>query len=145
VGGTPKSRTSGLITSELDGELVVYDDDRKLAFRLSRTAAIVWQACDGTRTISDLVEVLSQELGELADEDAVLIALDTLSEHELLESGYERRDVWATRLSRRRFINRVGLVGAAAVAMPVVASLAVPSPAAAASGNSYPPAYYTTA
>ena len=39
------------------------------------------------------------------------------------------------RLSRRRFIRRVGVVGTAALALPVVQSIVAPTPAAAQSSG----------
>lgn len=73
--------------------------------------------------------MLSAEFGEQADEDQVLVALDELSKHGLIDSGYERRDPNAARLSRRQFIRRVGVVAAVAVGIPVVHSMAAPKPA----------------
>ena len=125
---------------ELDDELLVYDRERDVASRLNRSAAIVWRSSDGTRTVADLVAVLAEELGALADEDMVMVALDNLGKNGLLESGYEARDSTAVRLTRRRFIRRVGVVGAAAMTLPVVHSLVVPPAAAAVSGGGYP--YY---
>jgi hypothetical protein len=90
--------------------------------------------------VADLVAVLAEELGPLADEDMVMVALDNLSKNGLIQSGHEARDSNAVRLTRRRFIRRVGVVGAAAMAVPVVHSLVVPPAAAAASGGGYP--YY---
>jgi Coenzyme PQQ synthesis protein D (PqqD) len=136
----PLARTEGVIVSELDDELVLYDSASGVACRLNSSAALVWHNCDGTRTIADLAELLSSELGELADEDVVLVALDTLAEHDLIASGYERRDAIEMRLSRRRFIRRVGVVGGVVIALPVVSSLVVPAAAAAAS-VSYNPNY----
>ncbi len=136
----PLARNEGLLTEEVDGELLVYLSDTKVACRLNPSAAIVWRNADGTRTIEDLVGVLRAELGDLADEDMVMIALDTLAEHDLIQSGHERREPSATRLNRRRFIRRVGVVGAAAVSVPVVHSMVVPTPASAASGG-YAPYY----
>jgi hypothetical protein len=131
-----------LLTEEVDDEILVYDSGDNVACRLNASAALVWRNSDGSRTVADLVEILRGELGDLADEDMVMIALDTLAEHDLLESGYEARAVTAARISRRRFMRRVGVVGAAAMAVPVVHSMLVPSPAAAVSG-SYTP-YYTS-
>ena len=136
----PLARIEGLITEEVDGELLVYDAQRDVACRLNGSAALVWQSSDGKRTVDDLVAVLSEELGELADEDMVMVALDHLAEHGLIESGYDPREANAARISRRRFIRRVGVVGAASMAVPVVHSMVVPTPAAAQSG--YSP-YYT--
>jgi hypothetical protein len=128
----PISRTEGLLTEEVDGELLAYDWGTNTAWRLNSTAAIVWRSCDGTRTLEDLLEVLEAELGSEVDEDVILIALDELVEHGMIESGYERRDEVSVRLSRRRFF-KGATAATVAVAVPVVYSMAVPSAAAAAS------------
>jgi coenzyme PQQ synthesis protein D (PqqD) len=121
------------LTEVLDDELLVYDDQRRLASRLNRTSAIVWQNCDGEHTVAGLVDALRDELGDVADEDLVLIALDQLDDQGLLESGYKRRDLATSRSSRRRFIRRVGVIGAAALALPIAQSVAAPPAQAATS------------
>jgi hypothetical protein len=127
----PVARNADLLTEELDDELLVYDQNQDVACRLNRTAALVWRNANGERSISDLVEVLRAEVGDLADEDLVLVTLDRLNEQGLIESGFVRRDADTARLSRRRFIRRVGVVGSAALALPVVQSIVAPSLAAA--------------
>lgn len=129
----PLSRTSGLLTEQLDDELLVYDEHRQLACALNATAAFVWRSSNGERTVEELAALLREEIGELADEDLVVVTLDRLEEQGLIESGYSRRDPDAVRLSRRRFIRRAGVVGAATLALPVVQSIAAPAAAAAAS------------
>lgn len=126
----PLARNEGLLSEELDDELLVYDRERHTACRLNRTAALVWRHADGERSVAELVEVLRGEI-ELADEDLVLVTLDRLQEHGLIESGFSARDPGEARMSRRRFIRRVGVVGAAALALPVVQSVVAPSAAAA--------------
>src|ERR1700704_3125761 len=106
----PLARTKDVLTEELDGELLVYDEQHHLACRLNRTAALVWGSSDGRRTVEDLVEGLREDVGELASEDLVMVTLDGLEEHGLIESGYTPRDPKEARLSRRRFIRRVGVV-----------------------------------
>jgi|SRR5579884_2628352 len=130
----PLSRTDGLLTEEIDDEILVYDESRQIACRLNRTAALIWQHADGQRSIADLVDVLREEF-EMADEDLVLVTLDRLNESGLIESGFSERSADEARLSRRRFIRRVGVVGTAALALPVVESLVAPSVAAAQSGG----------
>lgn len=127
----PIARTDGVLTETVDGELLVYDLDGDMASHLNRTAAVVWRNCDGRRTVADLLTIVIDELGETADEDVVLMALDSLAEHGLLSSGYEERDGAAVALSRRRFFRRVGVVGASAVNAPVVYSMIAPTAAAA--------------
>ena len=70
----PLARTDGLLTESLHGELLVYDLKGDIAVHLNRTAAIVWRACDGHRTVADLVALVERELGETADQDVVLMA-----------------------------------------------------------------------
>jgi hypothetical protein len=139
TGGFPLARNADLVTEEIDGELLVFDELEQVAFRLNASAAFVWRHCDGERSIADLVALLSAELGDFVDEDMVLVALDNLADHGLIESGYEQRGSNAARLSRRRFLRRVGVTGAAAMSMPVVYSILVPTPAMAVSA--YVPYY----
>jgi hypothetical protein len=116
---------------EVEDELVIYDKRADSAHRLNRTAAVVWRHCDGEHDVPALVDVLRTELGgDLADEDLVRIALDGLAAKDLIE-GTPERSYEDTQLSRRRFIRRVGTVGVAALALPIVSSLAAPTPASA--------------
>jgi hypothetical protein len=126
---------ANLLTEKLHDELLVYDEQRDLACRLNQTAATVWRASDGQRTVEDLVEVLREQIGDAADEDLVMLTLDRLEESGLLDSGYPERDSDQTAVSRRRFLGRVGVAGAAAMVLPVVDTIVAPTPAAAASGN----------
>jgi hypothetical protein len=112
----PLARTNHILTEVLEDELLVYDEQRDTACRLNRTAALVWQHANGRRSVKDLVGVL-----------------DRLHEEDLLEAGYEPRRRSDARLSRRRFIHRVGAVSTAALALPVVQSIVAPTPAAATS------------
>ena len=127
----PLARTDGVLTEDVDDEVITYDERTDVACRLNRTAALVWRKCDGKHTVEDLVRVLEADLGDIADEDLVLVSLDYLSEHRLLESGYTRRDETSSQLSRRRFIQGAGAVGVAAAALPMVQSIVAPTPAAA--------------
>jgi hypothetical protein len=127
----PVGRTQGLLTETLDGEVLVYNLAGDTAFHLNRTAALVWRSCDGTRTVSELVTLVAEELGEPVDEDVVLMALDSLSDHGLISSGYKERAGSDVALSRRRFFRRVGVAGGAALSAPVVYSAAIPMAAAA--------------
>lgn len=132
----PLARTEGLTIEESDGKVLVFDDARDVGCVLNATAALVWRSCNGKRTLKDLVAVVSEQLGTPADEDMVLMALDKLAQHGLLLSGYQPRSNRAERLSRRRFFGRAGIVGATAMAAPVVYSAAAPS-VAFGYGNGY--------
>lgn len=138
----PVARTEGILTEQVEDELVVYDESRDMAARLNRTAALVWQNCDGSRSVDDLAALLREEVTDAADADLVMVTLDGLQEHGLIESGYAEREVDESKLSRRRFMRRVGIAGAAAAALPLVQSIVAPSPAAAQSGDFSDSSYY---
>jgi hypothetical protein len=127
---TPRARTNELLIEELEDELLVYDLAADRAHRLNATAAAVFRNADGTRSVADLVDVLAEEVGGLADEDLVLITLDGLVEAGLVEQ-YEQRSTKDTRTSRRKFIGRAGAVGAAAASLPIVHSIVAPTVAQA--------------
>ena len=71
----PLARSEGLITEELDGELLVYDSESNLAHALDAEAAALWRACDGhtdahtlaarCATSDDNVRITLARLGEL--------------------------------------------------------------------------------
>ena len=132
----PFARTDGLTTEAAEDGLLIYDSDGAFVCRLNATAALVWRSCDGRHSIEALASALRDVCGPDADEDLVLIALDDLVAHDLIASGYDPRPATASRLSRRRFLRRVGLTGAAAVAIPVVYG-AAPAIAAASSVPNY--------
>jgi hypothetical protein len=133
----PLARTEDLLVEDVDGEVLVYDETDSLACRLNGSAAFVWRHCDGTNTVDDLVRLVAGEFGALGRPELVHVALDELAEHGLLASGYETRSKVAARLSRRHFMRAVGIGGAAAAVVPIVASMLVPTPAAASSLSSY--------
>lgn len=51
---TPRSRSENIIVQEIGDETLVYDVSSREAHCLNRTAAMVWRACDGTRTKREL-------------------------------------------------------------------------------------------
>jgi hypothetical protein len=128
----PRTRTDGVIVRAIGDEVVVYDRARHLAHCLNRTAAVVFRAADGRRTVAELAALMAADSGGEADEKLVWIALERLAEAHLLEGDAlpSRPAARPAEPSRREALRRVGL-GMAAVA-PIVASLVVPTPAEAA-------------
>jgi hypothetical protein len=130
----PRARTDGLVVRDLPGEIVVYDLGSHRAHCLNRTAAFVFRHADGRRTVADLAVALAEDAGAAADETVVHLTLDRLAEAGLLASGPVQEPpggLSPAEASRRDAIRRVGL--GAAVLLPIVTSLLVPTPAEAAS------------
>lgn len=117
----PLARSEDLIIEELGDEVLVYDSRADKAHCLSPDAARVWSRCDGSTPTDGLVAQLGLEA------DRVEGALDELERCELLD---ERPA--AVGHTRRELTLKVAKVGAAAATMPLIVSVAAPTPAMAA-------------
>jgi hypothetical protein len=119
----PIARKSGLVIQEMPDEVLVYDLDSNKAHCLNQTAATVWKACDGNTSITEI----SRICGDSGNEDLVWLAIDQLSENNLLEKSLTSNFKGQ---SRREVIKKIGL--ASVVAVPIIASLVAPQGALAA-------------
>lgn len=120
----PTARTHDLVLTELGDELLVYDLRRDALHYLKPSAASVWRACDGTRSIRDV----AVDLGESPETvEAILLQLaDALL---LDDSTTPKRE---SRASRRALLRGAG-IGV------VVTSITAPSAAAQASSTCVSP------
>lgn len=124
----PRSRRDDVLTTKLDDEVVVYDPETKQAHSLNRVAVAVWNHADGSQTIDDLRQRVSDEVGIPVAQEAVWLALRKLEKAHLL-----MEKLGAGPLTRREMLGKAGRYGAAAMATPLIASALVPIAAAATS------------
>lgn len=68
----PRRRSDIKVEALPDGSAVLYDQAAKMAYPLTVSAARIWQACDGTRTVATIVE----ELAATYDASAQVIERD---------------------------------------------------------------------
>jgi hypothetical protein len=123
----PRARRDGLLFQAIDDEVIVYDTERHKAHCLNRTAARVWEHCDGQTTVSDVARHLAQEFDVPVDQASVWLAVEQLQKAHLLTEAPQRPAV----LSRRELLKRLGV--AAAVALPLVTTIRTPVAAQGAS------------
>jgi len=125
----PKRRKHGLVIKKLQDEVLVYDLDCNNAHCLNRSAAAVWERCDGRATVADIARAVEKKTGVSVGQEFVWLAIEALSRDHLLE---ERVDWPAAvpRISRREAARRIGIC--AAIAIPLVTSIIAPTPAQAA-------------
>ncbi len=119
-GFVPHRRRTGLVSEQLDGEVLLYVDATHKAFCLNPAAARVWQAIDGQRDVTGIAREASIE------PDLVTATLREMGDAGLLESVMDL-PAPAVDLSRRRLV-RAGLV-----ALPFIMAITVPRAAEAAS------------
>jgi hypothetical protein len=115
----PLSQRDGLVIQSIGEELIVYDPETHKAHSLNRPAAAVFRQVDGKTPVAEIVGKLGKEFRGAPAERVVQVALDRLGAAGLLTPAVN---------PRRRAVMR-GL----ALLLPVVTSVVVPKPAAAAS------------
>jgi hypothetical protein len=118
----PVARREGLVIQEMPEEVLVYDTNTNKAHCLNQTAAFIWKACDGSNSVRDISKLVADEFGGAVSDDFVWLAIDQFNKDNLLQEKVESK---FEGVSRREVIRKIGL--AAVVALPVVASLAVPN------------------
>ena len=123
----PVARAKRLLVEKVEGETLVYDLKRHRAHCLNDTAEFVWNHCDGENSVSDLARLAEEKLCVPASDELVWLALDHLDEAHLLERVDDGPN--QPRVSRRAALRKLGRLS---LALPLVASIAVPTPAQAA-------------
>ena len=120
----PLARKSHVFAEKLPEEIIVYDKASQNVHCLSKTAAAVWESCDGTKTVDDLAHSVASKLGAPVDRELVLLALEELEKANLLEPGSGVvADSGST--SRRQAVGKLVLTGTA-----LIASIVASAPAA---------------
>jgi len=120
----PAARRDGLVVKQLDEEILVYDTKREKAHCLNRTAALVWESCDGRTTIDGIVAKLRAGSEDSINENTVSLAIAQLAETNLLIANV---DIGSNALTRRQLMRAVGI--GALVAVPVITSIIAPTAA----------------
>jgi hypothetical protein len=123
----PVARKSGLVVQEVPDEVLVYDLETNKAHCLNQSAAMIWKSCDGNTSVSEIAKLVESQAGGKVTEDFVWLAIDQLSENNLLEKQIQPSFEGT---SRREVIKKIGL--ASMIAIPVIASLVAPQSALAA-------------
>jgi len=125
----PRARTHSLVIQKLDDETLVYDLDRDEAHCLNKTAALVWEQCNGKTTDQRMADLLQAEFHTPVDVDVVWLAVKQLQRFQLIE-GATLSALPARSVSRRKLLLKYA---PAALALPVIMSITAPAVQAASS------------
>jgi hypothetical protein len=122
----PRALKDNMVIRELDDEVLVYDTERDEAHCLNRTAAIVWEMCNGDSTILAAAARLREQLGVPVDKDLVWFSIRQLEKFNLVEKSSKFPVI-----ARRDIVFKYA--PAALVLIPAIVSITAPVPAQAAS------------
>ena len=125
---TPRARQDDLVVEALGDETLVYDMRTHKAHCLNRTAALIWNRCDGQSSVSEVRAALESELGTPVTADLVWLALSQLGKRGLLASPLPGSTAQHT-MTRRSVMRRIGF--GAAAALPLITSILAPTVAEA--------------
>lgn len=81
----PVGRNQNVIEQNSGSEVLLYDTVNNKAYCLNRISALIWQNCDGRRTVAELAEILGREFKSAPSEDLVWLVLDKLGRDGLLQ------------------------------------------------------------
>lgn len=124
----PEVRTKNIVVSDQKDEILLYCLETHRAYNLNKTVAAVYQTADGTKSISEIANLVSKQLNSPVTEDLVLFSLIELDNKSLLKNSGEN-ELNAIGVSRREIIKKAALSTAAA--LPVITMLVAPKAAAA--------------
>ena len=123
----PHARSSGLIITDLDAEVLIYDKERDKAFCLNETSALVWKYSNGKRNVAEIARAMANKLHSPVDEQVVWFALQQLEKDRLMRSD-ALLPKQAAGISRREFVKKMGMT-AVAVTVPAIISMTAPQSA----------------
>lgn len=134
----PQIVKENLVVQEFNEETLVYDLKRNQAFCLNPTSAAVWRLCDGDKTINEINAGLSKQLNAPVSDELIWLALTQLESSNLIDFKKSSTPLPTNshdlaELPRRTLIKRAAMT--AVIALPVIASLAIPPAAAAQSAS----------
>jgi hypothetical protein len=129
-GGLPEKRLEGIVIEQVASETLLYDEAKHKAYCLNATAAAVWSACDGVRTVPQIAATVTATLAHPVDEDLVLFTLNELRRDGLIKAESVSVDLPSP--SRRLMLQKLG--ASAVLLLPAIALIAAPKAAHAISG-----------
>ena len=122
LGSNPQSRKHDIVIQELKDEVLIYDLIRNKALCLNQTSAMIWQECDGTKSVTEISQLLSRKLKSNVSEDIIWLALNQFKTDNLLTNNDLTTPLVG--LNRREIVKRIGF--ASMVALPIISTLVAP-------------------
>ncbi len=79
----------GFLIEEMDGEIILLHPAKNIIVHASQTGALIWQLCDGRRSVDEIIEILGAAYPESKGEISVDVPqiIQTLMSHGVLGSA----------------------------------------------------------
>ena len=119
----PIPRTKNIVIQKTGDELLIYDLDTDRASCLNATSALIWKTCDGSKSVEQITESISQELGSSVETELIAMGLQQLEDENLIVKD-PAISAYFGGVSRRDMIRRVGF--SSAIALPIISSIVSP-------------------
>ncbi len=119
-----RSRTENIVVQKLGNEVLAYDLKTNKAYSLNDPSALIYQLCDGSRTIDQIIGELNKQLTHKVNSEFVWYAIHQLQKNSLIsetqpvKTGFEG-------LTRREAVKRVGF--ATLAALPIISMVTAPT------------------
>jgi len=127
------ARTDNIFIQSLPSEVILYDGNSHRAHCVNETVFKVWQNADGSKSVDELAKLMSRDLNATCSREIVLLALEDLRTANLLQDVAAPKNVELP--SRRDIARKLSIGGLSLSLLPFIASMVVPTPAMARSGN----------
>lgn len=122
-------RSRQMLVQKIADETLIYDLAADKALCLNKTSSVIWEMCDGTKTAEEIALAASRRLKSDVSADLVWLALEQFEKDNLLENEIDNplfgTAAEAKGSTRREAIKKIGM--ASMIALPLVASIAVPT------------------
>ena len=119
----PIARSKNIVVQETNEEVLVYDSVENKAICLNETSALVWNLCNGKRSVAEIRESVSKHFGKPVDMNLILLALKQLKKQGLLDNCDEFHSAFEE-LTRREVVKKIGM--GSMIALPLVSAIVAP-------------------
>jgi len=74
------------LLEDMDGEMLLYNPDSATTLHLNGPSAIVWELCDGQRSVQQIIDMVKEAYPEQADQiaDDIVAVIEEFSSRKVL-------------------------------------------------------------
>lgn len=127
----PKTDFTKFVIQELPDELLLYNLETNKVFTLNHTSGLVWQNCDGNKTVTDIAKNLEKNLSQFVPDEVIWLTLEILQKEDLIKRE-EESSIKEIKVNRRNILKKIGAT--TLVALPLISTLIAPKAVNAQSG-----------